>query len=139
MESSKCRMCGLLHNGKYVVCSACISEYNLTSEQITEMGGLRVNDAETISDDIDTDMPDEAASSVPGNTANTTTSDEQINQEQDNEKGYPEETYAPESYTNVLYHIAHNLDTIKSIMYFYFVITIIGLVIYILTAMASSN
>ncbi len=135
MESSKCRMCGLLHNGKYVVCSACISEYNLTSEQITEMGGLRVNDAETISDDIDTDILDEAASSVPGNTANTTTSDEHTDQDQDNE----EETYIPESYTNVLYHIAHNLDIIKSIMVFYFVITVIGLVIYILAAMASGN
>lgn len=138
MESSKCRMCGLLHNGKYVVCSACISEYNLTSDQITEMGGLRVNDAETISDDINTDIPEEAAT-IPDGTRKTTTSDEQTDQEQDNEKGDMEETYAPESYTNVLYHIAHDLDIIKSIMVFYFVITVIGLVIYILTAMSSGN
>lgn len=139
MESSKCRMCGLLHNGKYVVCSACISEYNLTSDQITEMGGPRVNDAETISDDIDTDIPDEEASSVPNDTVKTTTSNEHDDQDQGSEKEYPEETSTPESYTNVLYHIAHNLDIIKSIMVFYFVITVIGLVIYILSAMASGN
>lgn len=36
-----CIMCGKEHTGDYYVCNACITEYNLTEEQIMEMGGKR--------------------------------------------------------------------------------------------------
>lgn len=38
---ANCIMCGKEHTGDYYVCNACIAEYNLTNEQLLEMGGLR--------------------------------------------------------------------------------------------------
>ena len=47
-----CVMCGKEHTGKYYVCDTCIYEYNLTDNQLYEMGGLRENPKE--------ESPDEA-------------------------------------------------------------------------------
>lgn len=135
---TKCIMCGIPHTGKYVICDTCINEYNLTPEQITEMGGLRTDDTEDKSGNIKVNNSDESTATITGagtqDTTNTYSDQQQIIEKRDSG-----ENTSPESYTNVLYHIAHALDTIKSIVFFYFVITIIGLVIFILSVLSTGH
>ena len=45
-DGKTCVMCGKEHTGKYYVCDTCIYEYNLTDNQLYEMGGLRENPKE---------------------------------------------------------------------------------------------
>ncbi len=40
---TNCVMCGKKHGGDYYVCDSCIMEYNLTKDQILNMGGSRDN------------------------------------------------------------------------------------------------
>lgn len=46
-DGKTCVMCGKKNAGKYYVCDACIFEYNLTQEQLNEMGGLREKSDQT--------------------------------------------------------------------------------------------
>lgn len=138
MSTENCVMCGKPHAGKYVVCGACITEFNLTQDQIEDMGGLRQIEPKTKSSSLD---------SAKKNTVSNT---EKIHKEAGSLSTAYQKTATTQSlnpstnaqadpYINLITKLTKDVNTIKSILLFYFVFTVIGMVIYILALVSASS
>lgn len=126
MPTENCLMCGKPHAGKYVICGACIAEYNLTREQIKEMGGLRQIESET------------EAPTLNPNKRNTVSNTDLANQKTTQPSNPPTDAQT-DPYIHLITKLAKDINTIKSILFFYFTVTVIGIVVYILYTLSYSK
>ena len=123
-------MCGKEHTGDYYVCNACITEYNLTEEQIMEMGGKRDkfeinNSVSPIETDQSVKKMSEPKPIVKENENVHTQQESQVQQ-----KNMTTQTQNnSDPYLIMLRRIDSNLYTIKTIIVILFTLFLIGVFI----------
>ena len=163
-DGKTCVMCGKEHTGKYYVCDTCIYEYNLTDNQLYEMGGLRENPKEESPDEIHA-TPEQEPQPTPSEQKSeakpqalskmSSVSPEATNldlltdinekldtliemQEQNQKHNATTDEAVTDDIVRALWNIAANVATLRNITMFMFVLFLISSVIAIL-AIASGG
>lgn len=136
MPTENCLMCGKPHAGKYVICGACIEEYNLTLEQIKEMGGLRQIESETESTSLDPNKKNTASNTKKVYAEDTSS---YLANQKTTQSSNPHTNVQTDPYIHLITKLTNDINTIKSILVIYFTVTVIGIVIYILYILSYSK